>query len=300
MPNCMEQVYSEEYYDFLIPYGVEAEVPSTPGMRAAHRGGLRHFFLPARGTAAAFYRELYLHGDTKMLRTARYDGARCIGNHPAAESAGACVKRRRGPGGHHRYRRRLHKPAVPVFGRQQQNPAVWDQTVQDGTPPEGILYGGRVPPKRRIDEALQAERPYDVVPSRDENGHGTFVTGVVCGGEDIPNGFIGAVPNAGIAVVKLKEAKRYLREFFFVPEGVPAYQETDLMMAVSYLNDVANVLNMPLVICLALGNSMGGHGTDGPAVQFPDYISSQAETLDCDGNGKRGEHQAPLSGGAPP
>ena len=31
MPNCMEQVYSEEYYDFLIPYGVEAEVPSTPG-----------------------------------------------------------------------------------------------------------------------------------------------------------------------------------------------------------------------------------------------------------------------------
>ena len=30
MPNCMEQVYSEEYYDFLIPYGVEAEVPYTP------------------------------------------------------------------------------------------------------------------------------------------------------------------------------------------------------------------------------------------------------------------------------
>ncbi len=54
-----------------------------------------------------------------------------------------------------------------------------------------------------------------------------------------------------------KRQKRYLREFFFVPEGVPAYQETDLMMAVSYLNGVANVLNMPLVICLALGNSMG-------------------------------------------
>ena len=86
---------------------------------------------------------------------------------------------------------------------------IWDQTVQDGTPPEGILYGAEYR-KEEIDEALQAERPYDVVPSRDENGHGTFVTGVVCGGEDIPNGFIGAVPNAGIAVVKLKEAKRYL------------------------------------------------------------------------------------------
>ena len=113
---------------------------------------------------------------------------------------------------------------------------IWDQTVQDGTPPEGILYGAEYR-KEEIDEALQAERPYDVV--------------------------------------KLKEAKRYLREFFFVPEGVPAYQETDLMMAVSYLNDVANVLNMPLVICLALGNSMGGHGTDGPLSNFLNYISTR-------------------------
>ena len=80
---------------------------------------------------------------------------------------------------------------------------------------------------------------------------------------------------AGIAVVKLKEAKRYLREFFFIPEGVPAFQETDLMMAVSYLNGVANVLNMPLVICLALGNSMGGHGTDGPLPNFLNYISTR-------------------------
>lgn len=47
------------------------------------------------------------------------------------------------------------------------------------------------------------------------------------------------------------------------------------MMAVSYLNGVANVLNMPLVICLALGNSMGGHGTDGPLPNFLNYISTR-------------------------
>ena len=72
------------------------------------------------------------------------------------------------------------------------------------------------------------------------------------------------------------------------------------MMAVSYLNDVANVLNMPLVICLALGNSMGGTRDGRPAVQFPELYQHQAETLDCDSNGKRGEHQAPFSGGDPP
>lgn len=170
MPNCMEQVYSEEYYDFLIPYGVEAEVPSTPGMRAAHRGGLRHFFLPARGTAAAFYRELYLHGDTKMLRTARYDGARCIGESTRLQNQPVLALKGEGV-----------LVGVIDTGVDYTNPLfrysdgssrilrIWDQTVQDGTPPEGILYGAEYR-KEEIDEALQAERPYDVVPSRDENG----------------------------------------------------------------------------------------------------------------------------------
>ncbi len=96
-PNCMEQVYSEEYYDFLIPYGVEAEVPSTPGC-VQHRGGLRHF--STREGLPPLSIGNYTYGDTKMLRTARYDGARCIGNHPAAESAGACLKGE-GSGGRH-------------------------------------------------------------------------------------------------------------------------------------------------------------------------------------------------------
>ena len=35
-------------------------------------------------------------------------------------------------------------------------------------------------------------------------------------------------------VVKLKEAKQYLRDFFMVPGGVPAYEETDIMLGVRY------------------------------------------------------------------
>lgn len=274
MPNCMEQVYSEEYYDFLIPYGVEAEVPSTPGCVQRIAEDYDIFFYPREGLpplSIGNYTYTAIPKCYALLDTTALDasGITRLQNQPvlALKGEGVLV-------------------GVIDTGVDYTNPLfrysdgssrilrIWDQTVQDGTPPEGILYGAEYR-KEEIDEALQAERPYDVVPSRDENGHGTFVTGVVCGGEDIPNGFIGAVPNAGIAVVKLKEAKRYLREFFFVPEGVPAYQETDLMMAVSYLNGVANVLNMPLVICLALGNSMGGHGTDGPLPNFLNYISTR-------------------------
>ena len=83
-------------------------------------------------------------------------------------------------------------------------------------------------------------------------------------GRGYPERLIGAVPNAGIAVVKLKEGKALSAGIFLRAGGNACLSGDGLMMAVSYLNDVANVLNMPLVICLALGNSDGGHGTDGP------------------------------------
>ena len=75
--------------------------------------------------------------------------------------------------------------------------------------------------------------------------------------------------------MKLKGAKEYLREFFFVPDGVPAYQENDIMMGVSYLDNLANVLNMPLVICLALGNSIGSHGKNGPLSSYLNFICTR-------------------------
>ena len=44
----------------------------------------------------------------------------------------------------------------------------------DGTPPEGILYGAEYK-QEDINRALSDENPYDIVPSRDEDGLGTFL-----------------------------------------------------------------------------------------------------------------------------
>ena len=80
-------------------------------------------------------------------------------------------------------------------------------------------------------------------------------------------------------MVKLKEAKQYLRDFFFVKDGVPAYQENDIMMAVSYLNGVANILNRPLVICVALGNSAGSHASEGFLPSYLNYICGRRKRV---------------------
>ena len=101
---------------------------------------------------------------------------------------------------------------------------IWDQTIQTGQTPPGIMYGSEYT-KEMIDNALKLEDPYQLVPTKDDVGHGTFMAGIAAGGEDIENDFIGAAPQASIVMVKLKEAKPYLREYFRVKEEAYAVQE---------------------------------------------------------------------------
>ncbi|WP_160561263.1 S8 family peptidase [Parablautia muri] len=136
---------------------------------------------------------------------------------------------------------------------------IWDQNVQTGTPPDGILYGTEYK-RETIDLALQSENPREIVPSYDENGHGTALASVAVG-SSLENGlgFLGAAPEADIVMVKLKEAKQYLRDFYLIPEDVPAYAESDVMVAIKYLESYAVSLLKPLVICFGLGTNMGDH-----------------------------------------
>ena len=141
--------------------------------------------------------------------------------------------------------------------------ALWDQSDQTGTAPEGLSYGSEYTADA-INQALFSEDPYTIVPSRDFNGHGTAVAGIACGSSDPESNFTGAAPDSTIAVVKLKPAKQYLRDYFLIPDDAVAFQENDLMLGVRYLIDTAIRLRMPLVICLSLGTNQGGHTGNTP------------------------------------
>lgn len=138
--------------------------------------------------------------------------------------------------------------------------AIWDQTVKgfEKSDDEFVPYG-TVYTNSQITEAINSDRPEGIVPSKDENGHGTFLAGIAAGNKDLENDFTGAAPGCNIAVVKLKETKPYLREFFGVEENVPAYQETDLIYAVRFLVNIAKEKNMPISILIGVGSSNGGH-----------------------------------------
>lgn len=135
---------------------------------------------------------------------------------------------------------------------------IWDQTVQTGTLPEGFAYGSEYT-EEMINEALRSEDPLAVVPSQDENGHGTFLASVAAGGVSTENQFSGAAPEAVIGVVKLKEAKNYLKDFYGIYSGAPCYQENDIMFGLKYLHELAAKRGLPIVMCIALGSNMGPH-----------------------------------------
>ena len=147
---------------------------------------------------------------------------------------------------------------------------IWDQTnnsdnsnnIENETAKPfsafSALYGTQYTAEE-INLALNSDNPASIVPTRDENGHGTFLASIAAGNRDERAEFSGAAPQASIAMVKLKPAKQYLRDFYLIQDGADAYQENDIMMGVSYLYFLARKYSMPLVVCIPLGTNMGSH-----------------------------------------
>lgn len=154
---------------------------------------------------------------------------------------------------------------------------IWDQTIENGTgvpdyyPGGGASYGQEFT-QAQINEALQSDSPLEVVPSSDRNGHGTFLAGIAAGNPVPQEDFTGAAFGAELAVVKLKPAKAYLRDFYLVSDHEDIYQENDIMMGIKYLRVTAARLGRPIVILIALGSNLGSHEGSSPlSMLFRDF-----------------------------
>lgn len=141
--------------------------------------------------------------------------------------------------------------------------SLWDQTIDSENYPTDYLFGTQYI-AADINKALQSDEPFNIVPSRDEIGHGTIMAGIAVGNEVLENNFSGVAPDSELVIVKLKQAKQVLRDFYIIPENVPCYQENDIMWAFRYLITSARNLKRPMVICIGLGTSQGSHDGRGP------------------------------------
>lgn len=182
----------------------------------------------------------------------------------------------------------------PVFRKEDGSSrilALWDQTLQTGLPPEGFFYG-REYSREDINRALLSDAPYELVDSRDELGHGTALASVAAGSAT-ENGreFLGAAPDADIVVVKLKECKPYLREYYLISDE-PAYSETDIMLGVKYIQQFLETFERPVVLCLGVGTNWGDHTGTSPLARYLSALATRRNMVIvvCGGNEGNAAH----------
>ena len=135
---------------------------------------------------------------------------------------------------------------------------IWDQTIE-GAPPVGFAYGTEYT-QEMINTALSAPDPLEIVPTQDEVGHGTFLAGVAAGDDKTgAEAYRGGAPESFIVMVKLRPAKLYLNQAYLIRDTDVAYQENDVIAGITYLLQTAILLQIPLVICIGIGDSVGAH-----------------------------------------
>lgn len=102
--------------------------------------------------------------------------------------------------------------------------------------------------KKEINKALKSNNPYEIVPFRDDVGHGTHVAGIACGGGKIDKRYYGAAYESSIAMVKMTR------------EGKVNYaKSTQLMRGIKFLIDKSKEISIPLVINLSFSTNDGAH-----------------------------------------
>lgn len=141
----------------------------------------------------------------------------------------------------------------------------------DGTSKIAALYDQELDEKferEEINRALRSDAPLEVVPSRDTNGHGTYIAGLIAGNEDEEHQFSGVAPDSELVVVKLKQADPLLRNFYYIDEDADVYSEVDVMKGIQFLLSVAEISHKPIAIFLGLGTTQGGHDGRGPLNEY--------------------------------
>ena len=170
--------------------------------------------------------------------------------------------------------------------------SLWDQTDQSGVSPENFTYGTEYS-KQQINAALLSNDTLSLVPTVDTIGHGTAIASIISGSLDTKNSFSGIVPYSELVVVKLKEAKKNLRNVFLIPADELCFQESDIILGIRYLVEEAKKMERPLVICIAMGTSQGSHDGQGVMSQYLGnllLLSGVNVSIAAGDEGNRGRH----------
>nr|WP_304358618.1 S8 family peptidase [Clostridium paraputrificum] len=166
---------------------------------------------------------------------------------------------------------------------------IWDQTVQVEN---SNYYVGTEFSNNDINKAIErsrnGENPYDIVPSKDENGHGTKMAGII-GARGYKSEIRGIANNSNYAVVKLVPSPNFekqLRENG-VPV-VPVYNSGEVLSGIEFLNEYALKVRKPIVIFIGVGTTIAAHNANNIISRYLTNISDRRGIVIVSGTGNEG------------
>lgn len=160
---------------------------------------------------------------------------------------------------------------IDYLNPQFQNPdgttriiGIWDQTIESNNNDDPVAFFGTVYSRDEINRAIQVSNqggnPYDIVPSRDELGHGTNIAGLV-GARGLDN-VIGSAPECEFLIVKLKEFKTSNLKLAGINDrrSTPIFEGIDIYIAMRFvINYNPSPSTKPMSILISAGTNWGGH-----------------------------------------
>ncbi|WP_297421640.1 S8 family peptidase [Clostridium sp.] len=174
---------------------------------------------------------------------------------------------------------------------------IWDQTITSvGSNKNSDVPFGTTYDKSNIQEAINAFRagksPFDIVPSRDENGHGTNMAGIIGALGKNPN-LKGMVPDCNFVIIKLVESLAYKS---LLNIQIPIFDIVAAFAAIEFLYRYSLRSNRPMVIYFPLGSNLGSHRGNGILEQFMDAVSLTSGIVIVAPAGNQGASQTHTSG----
>lgn len=175
---------------------------------------------------------------------------------------------------------------------------IWDQTIQGGT--DQTIYIGETYSNEQLNNAIKAYRnkedPYQIVPSKDEIGHGTRIAGII-GARGYSKDFQGVAPDSDFVIVKLLESINFKNRL--IGNGVkyiPVYNNAEVLAAIEYLKNFSIKAQKPMVIYIGVGATEGSHDGDNLISKYLTSIGSIRGVVSVVGVGNEGASEGHASG----
>ena len=170
--------------------------------------------------------------------------------------------------------------------------SIWDQNIESDKKVYGVKLGTEYS-SEQINQAIQLQKagqdPYSIVPSKDENGHGTMVAGLV-GARGKNQNLRSPAPDGDFIIVKLRKAGPDILALSGVNKpGVLGYMPIDIEMGLRYVSIFASSLKRPMVILCPFGTNSGYHNGHELISEGLDVIANQAGVVPVAGTGNEGD-----------